>query len=157
MQKNFLKHISAIGLISLILTSFIILEENGDQILDTARIDILKSNLDKYLNSDISSTIEVSRNIPRQLKHFSFPTEVVFSEDKNKRHSIMEVTSFDQPGMLSHICSAMDACGVELISARITTYGERVNDIFYITKKNSLPNEKTTHCLEKSIIEVLSE
>jgi len=140
-----------------ILTSFIILEENGDQILDVTRLDVLKENLNKYLNSDISSSIEVSRNIPRQLKHFSFPTEVSFSEDKSKHHTIMEVIAFDQPGMLSLICSSMDACGVELISARIATYGERVNDIFYITKDNAVPTEEATQCLEKSIIEILSE
>ncbi|MFV2059549.1 MAG: [protein-PII] uridylyltransferase [Gammaproteobacteria bacterium] len=141
-----------------ILTSFIILEENGDQILDDSRIQSLSNNLKKYLNSDLTTSIEVSRNIPRQLKHFSFPTEVIFSEDKNKRHLIMEVIAFDQPGMLSRICAAMDACGVELLSARISTYGERVNDIFYITNTNktSLPNEKTTSCLEKSIIETLA-
>jgi len=141
-----------------ILTSFIILEDNGDQILENERIKNLKSNLKKYLNAKLSTTIEISRNMPRQLKHFSFPAEVIFSEDKNKRHLIMEVIAFDQPGMLSHICSVMDVCGVELISARISTYGERVNDIFYITKINdkSLPNEITTQCLEKSIIEVLS-
>ncbi len=141
-----------------ILTSFIILEENGDQILENTRIESLTANLNKYLNSDISTSIEVSRNIPRQLKHFSFPTKVEFDEDKNKRHSIMEVIAFDQPGMLSRICSAMDVCGVELISARITTYGERVNDIFYITKAHdkSLPDEATISCLKKSIIETLA-
>ncbi|MFV1982521.1 MAG: [protein-PII] uridylyltransferase [Thiohalomonadales bacterium] len=142
-----------------VLASFIILEENGNQILDINRIGNLNINLNKYLNSDLSTSIEVNRNVPRQLKHFSFPTEVIFSEDKNKRHTIMEVIAFDQPGMLSRICSAMDICGVELISARIATYGERVNDIFYITNVNekTLPNKKTMLCLEKSIIEVLSD
>jgi [protein-PII] uridylyltransferase len=140
-----------------ILASFIILEENGDQILEDLRIESLQNNLHKYLNSDISTSIEVSRNIPRQLKHFSFPTEIIFNEDKNKHHLIMEVIAFDQPGMLSRICSAIDACGVELLSARITTYGERVNDIFYITHidNTSLPDEKTTSCLKKSIVETL--
>ncbi len=141
-----------------ILASFVILELSGDQILDSDRINNLKNNLKKYLNSTLSTSIEISRHIPRQLKHFSFPTEVIFSEDKNKRHSIMEVIAFDQPGMLSRICATMDACGVELISARIATYGERVNDIFYIThaSERSLPNNKTLECLEKSIIDVLS-
>ncbi|VAW93352.1 [Protein-PII] uridylyltransferase / [Protein-PII]-UMP uridylyl-removing enzyme [hydrothermal vent metagenome] len=142
-----------------ILASFIILEINGDAILEPARIKNISSSLNKHLNSvEFSKSIEISRNIPRQLKHFSFPPEVVFSEDRNKRHSIMEVIAFDQPGILSEICATMDACGVELISARIATYGERVNDIFYITKSDEqlLPDKQTLHCLKSSIIEVLS-
>jgi len=142
-----------------VLASFIILEENGDPILEANRIEYLKNNLNKYLKADIATSIEVSRNIPRQLKHFSFPTEIIFNEDKNKCHLIMEVIAIDRPGMLSRICSSMDACGVELLSARIATYGERVNDIFYITSvnKKELPNEDTLQCLKKSIIEVLTD
>ncbi len=142
-----------------ILASFIILEINRDAIFDSIRIQNINSSLNKYLNSTtLSNSIEISRNVPRQLKHFSFHPEVIFSEDKNKRHSIMEVIAFDQPGILSAICATMDACGVELISARIATYGERVNDIFYITSSDEklLPGQKTLLCLKNSIIDVLS-
>ena len=52
----------------------------------------------------------------------------------------------------------MDMCGVKLQGAKITTFGERVEDIFYIQdfEDNVISNPIKFECLEKSIIKTLS-
>ena len=70
----------------------------------------------------------------------------------------MEIITIDRPGILSHIGAAMELCGVKLQGAKIATFGERVEDIFYLqnyeNKVFSVPLKFV--CLEYSIMEALS-
>jgi [protein-PII] uridylyltransferase len=53
---------------------------------------------------------------------------------------------------------AMDSCGANLQGAKIATYGERVEDIFYLVddENNAIDNPVKLECLESSILETLS-
>ena len=53
----------------------------------------------------------------------------------------MEVIATDRPGILSQIVSTMRFCGVQLQNAKVATFGERVEDIFYITDSHDRPVE----------------
>ena len=70
----------------------------------------------------------------------------------------MEVTTTDRPGVLSSIGMAMEFCGVTLQGAKIATYGERVEDIFFITDENNqiIKDEIKFECLQNSITESLT-
>ena len=52
----------------------------------------------------------------------------------------------------------MDMCGAQLQGAKIATYGERVEDIFYLTNDDNkaIDNPIKFECLENSIREMLS-
>ncbi|MGI8425869.1 MAG: hypothetical protein ACR2M4_04580 [Actinomycetota bacterium] len=54
----------------------------------------------------------------------------------------MEVIATDRPGVLSQMASAMRFCGVRLQSAKVATFGKRVEDIFYITDAHERPVEE---------------
>lgn len=51
----------------------------------------------------------------------------------------MEVVTRDRPGLLSQIAGAMASCGIRLQNAKIATYGERAEDIFFITDRDNQP------------------
>ena len=70
----------------------------------------------------------------------------------------MEVITIDRPGVLSRIGAALDLCGVKLQGAKIATFGERVEDIFYLRnyENNAICDPLKFECLEKSIIDTLS-
>jgi len=52
---------------------------------------------------------------------------------------VMEVIATDQPGFLAAVGAAMETCGARLQGAKIATYGERVEDIFFITDRHNHP------------------
>ena len=52
---------------------------------------------------------------------------------------LLEVTTPDRPGLLAHIGRIFFDLGIELQAAKITTLGERVEDVFFITDKNQQP------------------
>ena len=46
---------------------------------------------------------------------------------------VIEVTTADRPGILAVIGDSFNQFEIDIISARITTLGEKVEDIFYVT------------------------
>ncbi|MFV1997970.1 MAG: [protein-PII] uridylyltransferase [Acidiferrobacterales bacterium] len=71
--------------------------------------------------------------LTRQLKHFPVKTSVSFAQSANGRHTIIEVVAQDRPGLLHQIALALRVCHVRLVGAKIATYGERAEDIFFVT------------------------
>lgn len=118
--------------------TFIILEENNEPI-DSRRVEELLERLRAQVLNGSPELPAVSRHLPRQRKHFAFAPEVFFSEELRSQRTIMEVVAFDRPGLLAQIGAALVECGVRLHNAKIATFGERAEDIFYITDQQDQP------------------
>jgi len=97
------------------------------------------------------------RRPSRKLRHFRIPTSVTFSEDRTNGRTMMEVVTTDRPGVLARIANAMRFCRVRLHNARIATFGERVEDIFFLTDMNNqlIDDQVKFECLRHSITEAL--
>lgn len=138
--------------------TFLVLEANGKIISSKMRCKEIENKISNELNS--SKKIPKKNKIiqKRQLKSFLMETQVFFETDKKNNRTIMEVVTIDRPGILSYIGAAMEQCGVKLQGAKIATFGERVEDIFYIQnyENNVISDPLKFECLEKSIIETLS-
>ena len=141
-----------------ILDTYIVLEEDGDFIKSKSRCDEIRTNIRHGLLHLDNIPHQVTRLGDRQLKHFSIPTRIRFSADEKNGRTIMEVTTTDRPGILSRIGIAMRFCGVRLQGAKIATYGERVEDAFYITdKQNNIINDPLKfECLQSTITDALA-
>ena len=74
--------------------------------------------------------------INRRIKHFLFSVTVTFDNTLSQDVTIMTVKAPDQPGILSRITHAIDKHNHNIISAKIATYGEIIEDIFNITDKD---------------------
>ena len=139
------------------LDTFLVLEADGSQLTDTLRIDELKEKLIHYITQPETATPGITKHIPRAAKHFKFSTRVSFENNEIQNQTMMKVTAYDRPGLLSQIGSAMHACEVTLHKAKIATYGEKAEDIFFITddKGNAVNDQKQLTCLEQTIAEGL--
>ncbi|MHB1950284.1 MAG: [protein-PII] uridylyltransferase [Acidiferrobacteraceae bacterium] len=67
----------------------------------------------------------------RAIRHFPIATEVRFSTPPGGG-MLMEVVAQDRPGLLHQVALALEECGLRLVNARIATYGERAEDMFFI-------------------------
>lgn len=88
----------------------------------------------------------IHRRTPRQLKHFSFPTEVTFSNDMVHQRTIMEVVTPDRPGLLARVGKILLQHNLALSNARIATLGERVEDVFFLTMADGSPISDASLC-----------
>ena len=82
---------------------------------------------------------KVRRLAKRQLKHFTIPVEVNFTRDTSNQHTVMEVIAADRPGLLARIGWALADARVRIHNAKIATFGERAEDVFYVTDRHNRP------------------
>ncbi len=92
------------------------------------------------------------RKASRALKHFPIQTRVSFLFN-SPSYTTMEVVAQDQPGFLHNVALVLKEHHLILLSARIATFGERAEDIFYIRHGDHTPvvNPKLLKLLETQI------
>lgn len=128
--------------------SYIILEASGEPIGDNpGRMDEIRRTLRRALADPTGYREVTQKHVPRQLKHFAQPTEVTIMTDVSKEQTVIEVITPDRPGLLARIGRIFVDFDVLLQNAKISTLGERVEDVFFITDTDGQPIEDQ-HVLE---------
>ena len=51
----------------------------------------------------------------------------------SQRHTVVEVTGLDRPGLLYELTTTLSGLNLNIASAHVATFGERVVDVFYVT------------------------
>jgi [protein-PII] uridylyltransferase len=72
------------------------------------------------------------RALPTRTRVFTVPPRVIFDNRASASHTVIEVNGRDRPGFLLDVTSTLTAQGLQIVSAHISTYGERVVDVFYV-------------------------
>lgn len=65
--------------------------------------------------------------------HTSAPV-VLFDDEASDRATVVEVRARDALGLLYRVTSALAGCGVDIITAKVSTIGHEVVDAFYVTE-----------------------
>lgn len=114
--------------------TFYVLDDDGETIGKQASIrEKVISHITEELRLVDDYSDIIKRRTPRQLKYFSSPTRTSIYNDTTGEHTVLEVISPDRPGFLSRLARIFVEYDIALLTAKITTLGERVEDIFFIT------------------------
>ncbi|WP_430241144.1 [protein-PII] uridylyltransferase [Neorhizobium sp. DAR64861/K0K2] len=66
-------------------------------------------------------------------KAFDIPPSAIISNGLSNKFTVVEVECLDRTGLLAEITAALADLSLDIQSARITTFGEKVIDTFYVT------------------------
>ncbi|MGB0865695.1 MAG: [protein-PII] uridylyltransferase [Granulosicoccaceae bacterium] len=137
------------------LDSFTLLDDNGEALSDAKRIEQLLAQLKLHRESpDLGHY-----NPPRRMRSFLqlSPTVEFNTEDAGELTSVL-VTAADSPGLLSIIAGCFNECGVTLHAAKVSTFGEKAEDVFYISDDagEAIDDAATLKKLHQTLIEKLS-
>ena len=75
----------------------------------------------------------------RRWQHFSLDFQLAFGSDTEEGHSVLELCGPDRPGLLADFSEQLHHASIMLQHARINTFGERVEDVFYLTLLDGQP------------------
>jgi [protein-PII] uridylyltransferase len=113
--------------------TYVVLENDGSPIQDHERLVQIETAVRKATLEHGGRMPTVMRQPPRQVRLFTTPTRIAFSEDLDGRRTVMELVAADRPGLLCEVGKSFFENNVSLRAAKIMTVGERAEDVFYIT------------------------
>lgn len=112
--------------------SYVVLDSHRTLLNDSQRQLELKQWLSQAILAPTYQKI-VQKRLPRTLKNFQIPTQIEFSFNQETKQHMMLLETLDQPALLARVGQVFLKHQIQLHFARITTLGERVEDIFFIS------------------------
>ncbi|OUR72750.1 [protein-PII] uridylyltransferase [Methylophaga sp. 41_12_T18] len=96
--------------------------------------------------------------VPRTMKLFETEATIKFQTNEQQQYTVLELSTHDRPGLVSSVAQVFLQCEIQLINAKLTTLGDQVEDIFFITAADNQPldSQQSTH-LEESLISKLTK
>ncbi|MFS1426624.1 bifunctional uridylyltransferase/uridylyl-removing protein GlnD [Vibrio splendidus] len=139
-----------------VLDTFIVLDQHGEAI-DEARHKAVAKHLTHVLADGRPTKIR-TRRTPRNLQHFKVKTLVEFLPTKSKKRTLMELRALDTPGLLAQVGATFAELDINLHGAKITTIGERAEDLFILTSEaGGRLSEEQEQALRERLTEHVSE
>lgn len=74
-----------------------------------------------------------SRAAGKRLRPFVVEPKVTINNQWSDRHTMIEVSGLDRPGLLFQLTTAISKLNLNIASAHVATFGERARDVFYVT------------------------
>ncbi|QBG37718.1 [protein-PII] uridylyltransferase [Litorilituus sediminis] len=127
--------------------TFIVLDSRGKTLKESYRIDEICQALTQRLSQD--NVCDIPLRVPtKHIKEFKVPMQVNFIKLHAKNRTMIEIIALDRPGLLASIGQVFQQEKVNIHSAKITTFGEKADDVFTIsTLENKALNEQEKQAL----------
>jgi [protein-PII] uridylyltransferase len=107
-------------------------ERDEDEQRRAARI---ADSIEKALRGELRlPDVVTKRQAPKgRIKAFALEPSVVINNQWSHRYTMVEVAGLDRTGLLYELTATLSKLNLNIISAHVATFGERVVDVFYVT------------------------
>jgi len=87
------------------------------------------------------------------------PPRVLIDNKASNRLTVIEINGRDRLGLLHDVTTFLTASGLQISSAHISTYGERVVDVFYVRDVFGLKveQEEKLDVLRDGLLDIVSQ
>ncbi|WP_152046662.1 [protein-PII] uridylyltransferase [Aureimonas psammosilenae] len=110
--------------------------EDADEMRRAGRID---ANIRALLDGRaVVPALMAQRRPARGPQAFTVPPLVAIDNALSNKFTVVEVEGLDRPGLLSDLTGALADLNLDIRSAHISTFGEKVVDVFYVTDLTSM-------------------
>ena len=128
--------------------------------------DYLKNKLIKTIslglegNFDIEKALNIKwEEIPARFRAVKAPTRIKVDNKTSENFTILDIKCKNAPGVLYKITKTLTSLGIQINTANVSTYGDRVVDIFYVKNAfgSKVDDTTTIDKIKKSISKILEE
>jgi [protein-PII] uridylyltransferase len=116
------------------LDTFCVQDRNGGAFDRPEKLAKLAVMFENVLTGSIKPHIELNAPpaIASRTQIFAVPPRVLINNTASRTHTVLEVNGRDRPGLLFDLTRALTQLNLQIFSAKISTYGEKVVDVFYV-------------------------
>ena len=102
---------------------------------ETRRANRIARTIEQALRGEIrvSEIISAKQDRDPRARAFAIEPEVMIDNSMSNRYTVLQVTGLDRLGLLYELTSALSKLNLNIGSAHIVTFGEKVVDSFYVT------------------------
>jgi [protein-PII] uridylyltransferase len=106
-------------------------EHDDDEVRRAGRV---ADGIEKALHGE-RALPEIAKRVPAKgrLKAFAIEPEISINNQWSHRYTVIEVIGLDRPGLLYELTATISRLNLNIASAHVATFGERVVDVFYVT------------------------
>lgn len=108
--------------------------QDHDEAAASAKLDRVLENVEKAVASEIRPAEELAkmRGLPSRTQVFTVAPRVLIDNKASNSRTVIEVNGRDRPGLLYDLTRTLSDLGLQIASAKISTFGEEVVDVFYV-------------------------
>lgn len=119
------------------LDSFIVLDQSGKSVSYNGLLKFIETELTEKIDPLNKLESPLKGRISRQVKHMPIQTEVVITAETDSKNHKLDIVANDRPGLLATLAQQLLKHDIELHNAKINTLGNRAEDTFLISARNS--------------------
>jgi len=97
--------------------------------------------------------------VPDRIKVFKVPPRVIIDNQASAAHTVIEINGRDRPGFLYLVTGALFSLSLQISSAKISTFGERAVDVFYVKDGfgMKITHEARLATIRKTLLDAIRE
>jgi [protein-PII] uridylyltransferase len=116
------------------LDTFWVQDSNGGPFDRPDKLAKLAVVFENVLSGDLKPHRELAHlpAFPSRTRVFMVTPRVLLDNKASGSHTVIEVNGRDRPGLLFEVTRALTGLNLQVSSAKISTYGEKVVDVFYV-------------------------
>ena len=143
------------------LDTFWVQDSNGGPFDRPDKLAKLAVIFENVLSGDLKPHRELAHPpaFPSRTRVFMVTPRVLLDNKASGSHTVIEVNGRDRPGLLYEVTRELTRLNLQVSSAKISTYGEKVVDVFYV--KNILglkiEHEGKLKEIRETLLAVLAE
>lgn len=143
------------------LDTFTVQDRNGgafDQPQKLAKLSVMFENV---LVGTLKPHFEFAapEKLPSRTRVFTVPPRVLIDNKASGTYTVIEVNGRDRPGLLYEVTRALTQLNLQISTAKISTYGEKVIDVFYVKDLfgHKIYHERKLGDIRERLIEALTD
>jgi len=141
---------------------FIIQDAEGGPFQAADKLARLSSAIERSLSGDMRPKTEIAKRrpmLPSRTRVFKVQPRVLIDNEANSTQTIIEVNGRDRPGLLHDVTRALYGLNLQITTAKVSTFGERVVDVFYVKDVFGLKvtHEGKLNTIRKALLTALTD
>ncbi|WP_169566893.1 [protein-PII] uridylyltransferase [Sneathiella limimaris] len=144
------------------LDTFFVQDDEDNAFEQKSQITKLKKVIEETLKGEIKARQELKAKsasaFPSRTRVFKAAPSVLVNNVASNIHTVIEVRGRDRVGLLADLTRALFELSLSVSSAHISTFGERVVDVFYVKDMFGLKitNNVKINAIEQKLLEALT-